>query len=242
MLFGAHPLVAYAVVGLGAAAYGPAKYGILTELLPPSLLVKGNGWIEGLTIGSIILGILLGGQLIGPRLSGVLLGFDFPGIDFGVDRPAEAAIASMVLVYILAAAINLYIPRTDAPLQRFSGRTRAHLEAVLARQRVRDGVGNGGGSVGLRRVGAEIHKRQHGHARRRIQRRGGGGRHWRGPRVACALADTQPPGYGANEHRPDRRDAGPRAHPRARGAVAGSRAGPKLPKRRRAGCRGSGDF
>jgi LPLT family lysophospholipid transporter-like MFS transporter len=69
MLFGSHPLLAYAVVGLGAAAYSPAKYGILTELLPPSQLVKANGWIEGLTIASIILGILLGGQLIGPRLS-----------------------------------------------------------------------------------------------------------------------------------------------------------------------------
>ena len=52
-------LAAYAVVGLGAAAYSPAKYGILTELLPPSQLVKANGWIEGLTIASIILGVLL---------------------------------------------------------------------------------------------------------------------------------------------------------------------------------------
>jgi len=48
MLFGTHPLMAYAVVGLGAAAYSPAKYGILTELLPASQLVKANGWIEGL--------------------------------------------------------------------------------------------------------------------------------------------------------------------------------------------------
>lgn len=59
MLFGSHPLMAYAVVGLGAAAYSPAKYGILTELLPASQLVKANGWIEGLTIASIILGVLL---------------------------------------------------------------------------------------------------------------------------------------------------------------------------------------
>ncbi|HSU21801.1 MAG TPA: MFS transporter, partial [Variovorax sp.] len=65
MLFGSHPLLAYAVVGLGAAAYSPAKYGILTELLPSSQLVKANGWIEGLTIASIILGIVLGGQLVG---------------------------------------------------------------------------------------------------------------------------------------------------------------------------------
>ena len=117
MLFGTHPLLAYAVVGLGAAAYSPAKYGILTELLPPSQLVKANGWIEGLTIASIILGILLGGQLVGPRLSPLLLGIDVPGIDLGIDSPAQAAIASMVFVYILAAIFNLRIPRTDAPLQ-----------------------------------------------------------------------------------------------------------------------------
>jgi len=64
MLFGGHPLIAYAIVGLGAAAYSPAKYGILTELLPNSQLVKANGWIEGLTILSIILGVVLGGQLL----------------------------------------------------------------------------------------------------------------------------------------------------------------------------------
>ncbi|MFX6804050.1 hypothetical protein ABTH20_21590, partial [Acinetobacter baumannii] len=54
MFFTVHPLLAYAVVGFGAAAYSPAKYGILTELLPPEKLVAANGWIEGLTVGSII--------------------------------------------------------------------------------------------------------------------------------------------------------------------------------------------
>jgi len=117
MLFGTHPLLAYAIVGLGAAAYSPAKYGILTELLPPSQLVKANGWIEGLTIGSIILGVLLGGQLVGQRVSGLLLGFDMPFIDTGIDTPPEAAIVSLVGLYIIAALFNLRIPRTDAPLQ-----------------------------------------------------------------------------------------------------------------------------
>jgi len=112
MLFGHHPLLAYAVVGLGAAAYSPAKYGILTELLPPSQLVKANGWIEGLTITSIILGVLLGGQLVGPVISGHLLALNLPG----VDNAAEAAIGVLVFVYALAAAFNLRIPRTTAPL------------------------------------------------------------------------------------------------------------------------------
>ncbi len=117
MLFGGHPLLAYAVVGLGAAAYSPAKYGILTELLPPSQLVKANGWIEGLTIASVILGIVLGGQLVGPRLAPMLLGLDLPMFDTGIDSAPEAAITAMVAVYIIAAVFNLYIPRTEAQLQ-----------------------------------------------------------------------------------------------------------------------------
>ncbi len=119
MLFGSHPLLAYAVVGLGAAAYSPAKYGILTELLPPSQLVKANGWIEGLTIASIILGVLLGGQLIGPLLSPWLLA-QAPAV-LGLQTPAEGAIAATVFIYVAAAVFNLYIPRTTAPLQPLRG-------------------------------------------------------------------------------------------------------------------------
>jgi MFS transporter, LPLT family, lysophospholipid transporter len=121
MLFGTHPLMAYAIVGLGAAAYSPAKYGILTELLPASQLVKANGWIEGLTIGSIILGVLLGGQLVGPKVAPMLLGMDLPMIDLGVDTAPEAAISAIVFIYVVAAIFNLYIPRTAAPLQRMVG-------------------------------------------------------------------------------------------------------------------------
>lgn len=121
MLFGLHPLLAYAVVGLGAAAYSPAKYGILTELLPPSQLVKANGWIEGLTITSIIFGVVLGGQLMGHTISPMLLALDVPGVDTGIDTPPEAAIAMLVSLYMLAAAFNLRIPRTDTPLQAFVG-------------------------------------------------------------------------------------------------------------------------
>ena len=117
MLFGSHPLMAYAVVGLGAAAYSPAKYGILTELLPPSQLVKANGWIEGLTISSIILGVVLGGQLMGAHVAPTLLAFDLPLLDTGVDSAPEAAIACMVFLYAAAAIFNLRIPRTDARVQ-----------------------------------------------------------------------------------------------------------------------------
>jgi MFS transporter, LPLT family, lysophospholipid transporter len=118
MLFGVHPLLAYGVVGLGAAAYSPAKYGILTEMLPPSKLVTANGWIEGLTVSSIILGVLLGGQLVGDAVSSRLLNFDFPLIDTGIDTAPEAAIAILIFFYVIAAVFNMYIPRTRAALQR----------------------------------------------------------------------------------------------------------------------------
>ncbi len=105
-------LLAYGVVGLGAAAYSPAKYGILTEYLPHHRLVVANGWIEGLTVSSIIVGTLLGGVLISSTVSGKLLAIDLPHIDTGVDTPAEAAIAVIMLFYGIAAIFNLYIPDT----------------------------------------------------------------------------------------------------------------------------------
>jgi MFS transporter, LPLT family, lysophospholipid transporter len=96
MLAGLHPLLAYAVVGLGAAAYSPAKYGILTELLPPSQLVKANGWIEGLTIASIILGVVLGGQLVGPVSRRCCWPSTCRASTPASHTPAEAAIAAIV--------------------------------------------------------------------------------------------------------------------------------------------------
>jgi MFS family permease len=117
MLFGTHPLLSYAIVGLGAAAYSPAKYGILTELLPASQLVKANGWIEGLTIASIILGVLVGGQLVGTHVSEYLLSFDFPLIETGIDTAPEAAILLLIVFYGLAAWFNTRIPNTGVEMR-----------------------------------------------------------------------------------------------------------------------------
>jgi hypothetical protein len=117
MLWGVDPLLSYAVVGLGAAAYSPAKYGILTEYLPHRQLVVANGWIEGLTVASIILGTMLGGVLLHAHVSGVLLHVDVPLLDTPVDTPAEAAIALIVVVYAVAALFNLEVPRTGVTLK-----------------------------------------------------------------------------------------------------------------------------
>ncbi|RKT26843.1 MFS transporter [Paraburkholderia sp. RAU2J] len=110
MLVGAHPLIAYGIVGFGAAAYSPAKYGILTELLPPDRLVAANGWIEGTTVGSIILGTVLGGALISPHIAAPILRQHIPT----VNTPAEAAMLVIMAIYVVAALFNLRIPDTGA--------------------------------------------------------------------------------------------------------------------------------
>ena len=112
MFFNMHPLLAYAIVGLGAAAYSPAKYGILTEYLPHRLLVVANGWIEGLTVGAIILGVVIGGTLIQPTVAYRLLSLDFPVIETGIDTVSEMALIFVSGFYIAAAIFNLYIPET----------------------------------------------------------------------------------------------------------------------------------
>lgn len=112
MFFDVHPLLAYAVVGLGAAAYSPAKYGIVTEYLPHRLLVVANGWIEGLTVLAIILGVALGGLLIRPDIAQSLLAFDFPLIDTSINTTGEVGLVVTGALYLLAAVFNLYVPDT----------------------------------------------------------------------------------------------------------------------------------
>ncbi len=90
MILGLPPLFSYAIVGVGAAAYSPAKYGILTEFLPHHMLVKANGWMEGSTVAAIILGAYLGGIMasVNPHF----------------------AIIVITGLYMAAAGFNMYIP------------------------------------------------------------------------------------------------------------------------------------
>jgi LPLT family lysophospholipid transporter-like MFS transporter len=122
MLFGVDPLLSYGLVGLGAATYSPAKYGILTEYLPAEKLVLANSWMEGLTVLAIVLGAIVGGILISPAIAGSMLQWwDVPFFDTGIDTPPELAIVIIAGIYILAAWFNLYIPRVaidHKPLSR----------------------------------------------------------------------------------------------------------------------------
>ena len=117
MFFSVHPLLAYAVVGFGAAAYSPAKYGILTELLPAEKLVMANGWIEGLTVLSIILGTVLGGALVSAKFAAVITSsLPFESLQIGLTL--EIALGIVMLSYLLAALFNLKIPNTNAHYPR----------------------------------------------------------------------------------------------------------------------------
>jgi LPLT family lysophospholipid transporter-like MFS transporter len=112
MLAGLQPLYAYGIVGIGAAMYSPAKYGILTEILPPGKLVMANGWMEGLTVASIILGAIVGGIMVGDRFFGwVFRRFDLLAEIPRLDTAPEVAILVILLLYVAAAIVNLYIPR-----------------------------------------------------------------------------------------------------------------------------------
>lgn len=118
MFFNVHPLIAYGMVGFGAAAYSPAKYGILTELLPPEKLVAANGWIEGLTVSSIIFGTALGGLLVGPHMTDMLIKLHIPSFFGDANLTSDMALVVIVATYVVAAIINLSIPDTGVAYER----------------------------------------------------------------------------------------------------------------------------
>jgi MFS family permease len=129
MLLGLHPLLAYAVIGFGAAFYSPAKYGIVTELLPPEKLVAANGWIESLTVGSIVLGFFVGGVLVSGH-AGAL--FRSSAAALGLSAflsPSRSAIGLLCLLYGVAALINLGIPDTGVRYARQPRSPRAMLRS-----------------------------------------------------------------------------------------------------------------
>ena len=108
MLIGLGPLWSYAVVGIGAAMYSPAKYGILTELLPPEKLVVANSWVEGATVAAIVLGAIIGGALINPQLAeNILASLGMAGVLIA----PKFAIVAITGLYFAAAFVNLFIPR-----------------------------------------------------------------------------------------------------------------------------------
>ncbi len=120
ILVGVEPLLAYALVGLGAALYSPAKYGLLPELVARRTLVRANAWVEGTTIGAIILGTLAGGQL--------------------ADVSVAGAFWMVAVAYLLSLLLTLLIPTVKprggdlrGALRQFTQTTRAFTRTPRAR-------------------------------------------------------------------------------------------------------------
>lgn len=125
---GLHPVLALAVVGVGAAAYAPAKYGLITELAEPEALVKANGWIEITVVSAALLGAVLGGVLVSP----VWLASDLASACDGLQLPADkltGSLATLLLIYVLSSLLNAGIP--DSGRRQ---RSEAHDPATLLRE------------------------------------------------------------------------------------------------------------
>ena len=141
------PLLAFALAGVGAAAYSPAKYGLVTELSPPEQLVHANGWLEVTTVGAIILGTALGGWLVGRWL--LAHGARHMGHALPVDSPLGAAILLVLALYALAAALSLLIPASGTPLHAMQASFSALLTRFAHAQRTLWRDAQGGLSLGV---------------------------------------------------------------------------------------------
>jgi len=92
LLLNVEPLIAYCLVGMGAAIYSPAKYGILPELADKDALVKANSWIEGSTIFAILLGMIVGAKV--------------------ADYSIQWALIGTIILFVISAAVSLLLPKT----------------------------------------------------------------------------------------------------------------------------------
>ena len=112
LLLGLNPLLAMSIVGLGAAAYAPAKYGLITEIVGPDQLVRANGWIEVSVVCAALLGTVLGGVLVNVRVIEVLHGL-LPG-GFGDSFSLGPSLLVLLMIYGLAGLLNTGIPHSGA--------------------------------------------------------------------------------------------------------------------------------
>ncbi|MFG6433871.1 lysophospholipid transporter LplT [Roseateles sp. LYH14W] len=105
LALGLHPVAALAIVGLGAAAYAPAKYGLITEMAAPEALVKANGWIEISVVSAALLGAVLGGALVSP----LWLGSGLAALGDSLDLPADkltGSLTALLLIYAVSSGLN----------------------------------------------------------------------------------------------------------------------------------------
>ncbi|NBZ98724.1 MAG: lysophospholipid transporter LplT [Betaproteobacteria bacterium] len=129
-----HPMLAFAIVGVAASAYAPAKYGLITETVPESGLVKANGWLEVTVVMSVILGTACGGMLVATSELPWMSNFNLKFIEtFSLDIHTVYAgpLLSLILIYSTAALLNFGIPNADVSYAQQSMRPIALIQNFM---------------------------------------------------------------------------------------------------------------
>ena len=108
-----HPVLAFAIAGMAASAYAPAKYGLVTETVPADQLVKANGWLEVTVVMSVILGTACGGLLVASKsfvwMSTLNLSF-IELLGLSLETQYAGPLLSLIVIYSIAGLLNFGIP------------------------------------------------------------------------------------------------------------------------------------
>ena len=111
-----HPMLAFAIAGMAASAYAPAKYGLVTETVPPEKLVKANGWLEVTVVMAVILGTACGGLLVASKsfvwMSALNLSF-IELLGLSLETQYASPLLSLIVIYSIAGLLNFGIPNLN---------------------------------------------------------------------------------------------------------------------------------
>ena len=111
-----HPMLAFAIAGMAASAYAPAKYGLVTETVPAEQLVKANGWLEVTVVMAVILGTACGGLLVASKsfawMSTLNLSF-IELLGLSLETQYAGPLLSLIVIYSIAGLLNFGIPSVN---------------------------------------------------------------------------------------------------------------------------------
>jgi MFS family permease len=111
-----HPVLAFAIAGMAASAYAPAKYGLVTETVPAEQLVKANGWLEVTVVMAVILGTACGGLLVVSKsfvwMSTLNLSF-IELLGLSLETQYAGPLLSLIVIYSIAGLLNFGIPSVN---------------------------------------------------------------------------------------------------------------------------------
>ncbi len=111
-----HPMLAFAIAGMAASAYAPAKYGLVTETVPAAQLVKANGWLEVTVVMAVIMGTACGGLLVASKSFAWMSALNLSFIElWGLSLETQFAgpLLSLIVIYSIAGLLNFGIPNLN---------------------------------------------------------------------------------------------------------------------------------